>query len=68
MKAILCIVALGLAVLALSIASPASAVTNEVLMANAQMTHHHHWQPKKHYYGKRMRARWGAGCKMSGSC
>ena len=67
MKAILCIVALGLAVLTVSIASPASAATNDVLMSNAQV-HHHHWQPKKHYYGKRMRARQGAGCKMSGTC
>jgi hypothetical protein len=24
--------------------------------------------PKKHFYGKRLRARWSAGCKMSGSC
>jgi hypothetical protein len=54
-------------VLALSFASPASAATNDVRMANAQM-HHHHWQPRKHYYGRRMRARGGAGCKMSGSC
>ena len=68
MKAILCIVALGLAVMTLSIASPASAATNDVLMANAQVRHHHHWQPKKAHYGKRMRANWGPRCKMSGSC
>ena len=68
MKGVFCIVALGLAVLTLSFASPASAATNDVLMANAQMRHHHHWQPRKHHYGRRMRAHQGAGCKMSGSC
>jgi hypothetical protein len=68
MKGVLCLVALVLAVLALSFASPASAATNDVRMANAQMRHHHHWQPKKHHYGKGMRARSRASCKMSGSC
>jgi hypothetical protein len=68
MKGVLCFVALGVAVLALSFASPANAATNDVRMANAQARHHHHWQPRKAHYGKRMRAHWGAHCKMSGSC
>jgi hypothetical protein len=68
MKGILCFVALAFAVLTLSFTSPASAATNDVLLANAQVHQHHHWQPKKHHYGKRMRARSSAGCKMSGSC
>jgi Skp family chaperone for outer membrane proteins len=68
MKGILCCVALALAVLALSFASPVSAATNDIRMANAQVRHHHHWQPKKAHYGKRMRAHWGPRCKMSGSC
>jgi Spy/CpxP family protein refolding chaperone len=67
MKGVLCFVALASAVLALSFASPASAATNDVRMANGQ-ARHHHWQPKKHHYGKRMRAHQGASCKMSGSC
>ena len=36
--------------------------------AKARVLHHHHWQPKKHTYGKRMRAHTGAHCKMTGSC
>jgi len=68
MKGILCFVALAFAMLALSFAAPASAATNDVRMANAQIRHHHHWQPKKHHYGKGMRARSRASCKMSGSC
>ena len=67
MKGILCVAALALAVLTLSFASPESAATKDVRVANAQMRHHH-WQPKKHHYGKRMRAHWGTSCKMSGSC
>jgi hypothetical protein len=57
----------AVAALALSFSSgakaqsaPSPGVTNAV--------HHHHWQPRKHTYGKRMRAHWGARCKMSGSC
>jgi len=68
MKGLVCFVALGLAMLAFSSASPAGAATNDVRMANAQMRHHHHWQPRRHHYGKRMRAHQGAGCKVSGSC
>ena len=68
MKGVLCFVALALAVLVLSFSSPVSAATNDVRMANAQMRHHHHWQPRKHHYGTRMRAHTGAGCRMSGSC
>jgi hypothetical protein len=68
MKGVFCFVALAFAMLALSFASPASAAAKDVRMANAQMRHHHHWQPKKHHYGKRMRAHQGASCKMSGSC
>jgi hypothetical protein len=57
------------AALALALSSTVSAATPEGLsVAQAQMNHHHHWQPKKHHYGKRMRAHWGASCKMSGSC
>jgi hypothetical protein len=68
MKAILSLAAA--AALALTIASPARAA-GSICGAYAQMKHQQHhrtWSPKKHYYGKRMRARWGAGCKMSGSC
>jgi hypothetical protein len=66
MKAILSLFAV--AALALSIASPAQAA-GSICGAYAQMKHyHHHWKPKKHSYGKRMRAHWGARCKMSGSC
>jgi hypothetical protein len=38
------------------------------IVAMAQMHRHHHWTPRKATYGKRMRAHWGARCKMSGSC
>jgi hypothetical protein len=68
MKVVVCFVALAFAVMALSFAAPASAATHGVRKANAQMRHHHHWQPRKHYYGKGMRARSRASCKMSGSC
>jgi hypothetical protein len=65
MKWVLSFVAL--AGLAFAFSSPVSAAANDVRMANAQM-HHHHWQPRKHHYGRRMRAHSGAGCRMSGSC
>ena len=57
------------AALALSFSSGAKAQAAPAAgAAKAGVAHHNHWQPRKHYYGKRMRARWGAGCKMSGSC
>jgi len=57
------------AALALAFSSTVSAASPERIgAAMAQMHHHHHWQPRKHHYGKRMRAHWGARCKMSGSC
>jgi hypothetical protein len=68
MKAILSLVTV--AALALSIASPARAA-GSICGAYAQMKHKQHhrtWSPKKHTYGKRMRAHWGTSCKMSGSC
>jgi hypothetical protein len=65
MKAILSLVAIT--ALALSLASPARAA-GSICGGYAQMKHHHHWSPKKHSYGKRMRAHWGTSCKMSGSC
>jgi hypothetical protein len=67
MKAIFSLVA----VLALTIpvASPAAAAGADGLRnANAQVHQHRLWSPKKHTYGKRMRAHWGARCKMTGSC
>jgi hypothetical protein len=57
------------AALALAFSSTVSAASPERIgAAMAQMHHHYHWQPRKHHYGKRMRAHWGASCKMSGSC
>ena len=67
MKAILSFVAV--AALAISVSSTAAkaATADGVRMAQAQ-GHHHYWSPRKHTYGKRMRAHWGARCKMTGSC
>ena len=68
MKALL-LSLVAVAALAIPVSSPASAADEDGLRnANAQVQHHRHWSPRKNYYGKRMRARWGAGCKMSGSC
>jgi hypothetical protein len=58
----------AVAALALSFSSGAKAQTASGTAAAKATPQHHHWQPKKHYYGKRLRARWGSGCKMSGSC
>jgi hypothetical protein len=67
MKALLSFVAV--AALALSFSSPARAqAAPGAGVAKTGAVHHHYWQPSKHTYGKRMRAHWGARCKMSGSC
>jgi hypothetical protein len=59
----------AVAALALSFSSGAKAqAVSGTAAAKAAPQQSHHWQPKKHYYGKRLRARWGSGCKMSGSC
>ena len=63
MKSLVSIVAIALFSLVLS--APVQAAVPK----SAGVHHHrHHWQPKKAHYGKRMRAHWGAHCKMSGSC
>jgi Ni/Co efflux regulator RcnB len=68
MKAIL-LSLVAVVALAIPVSSPASAAGADGLRnANAQVQHHRHWSPKKHTYGKRMRAHWGARCKMNGSC
>jgi hypothetical protein len=67
MKTLLSFVAV--AALAISISSPVKAATADgARMADAQVNHHRLWSPRKHTYGKRMRAHWGARCKMTGSC
>jgi hypothetical protein len=67
MKIVLSFIAV--AALAISVSSTArAAMPDGVRMANAQTQHHRHWHPKKAHYGKRMRAHFGSGCKMSGSC
>jgi hypothetical protein len=67
MKAVLSLVAV--AALAILVASPAKAQAAPGSgVAKAGVHHHHYWQPRKHTYGKRMRAHWGPRCKMSGSC
>ncbi|HEV7603005.1 MAG TPA: hypothetical protein VGO49_22445 [Bradyrhizobium sp.] len=59
----------AVAALALSFSSGAKAQAAPSRgAAKAGVHQHHHWQPRKHTYGKRMRAHWGASCKMSGSC
>jgi ABC-type glycerol-3-phosphate transport system substrate-binding protein len=58
----------AVAALALSFSSGANAQAAPGTGVAKTGVHHHHWQPKKHHYGKRMRAHWGASCKMSGSC
>jgi Ni/Co efflux regulator RcnB len=68
MKAII-LSLVAVAALAIPVSSPASAAGADGLRnANAQMHHDRHWHPKKHTYGKRMRAHTGARCKMTGSC
>ena len=68
MKALLSFVAV--AALAILVSSPAKAqaAPGHGLAKAGVLHHHHYWKPRKHHYGKRMRAHWGAGCKMSGSC
>jgi hypothetical protein len=68
MKGLLSFIAV--AALTLSFSSTVEAATTKrAYMANAQVQPHHRlWSPKKHTYGKRMRAHWGARCKMTGSC
>jgi hypothetical protein len=60
----------AVAALALSFSSgaKAQAAPGTGVARTATVHHQHHWQPRKHHYGKRMRAHWGASCKMSGSC
>jgi hypothetical protein len=59
----------AVAALALSFSSGAKAhAASGDGVAKSGALHHHHWQPRKHHYGKRMRAHWGARCKMTGSC
>jgi hypothetical protein len=59
----------AVAALSIPVSSLASAAGEASLRnANAQVQHHHYWHPKKHSYGKRMRAHTGSRCKMSGSC
>ena len=67
MSKLLSFVAVALLALSFSSGGKAQAAPSYGL-ANAGLYYHHHWQPRKHTYGKRMRAHWGAGCKMSGSC
>jgi hypothetical protein len=68
MKAIL-LSLVAVVALAVPVSSPAGAAgTDGLRNANAQVQHHRHWSPRKHTYGKRMRAHWGARCKMTGSC
>jgi hypothetical protein len=68
MKAILLSMVAVIA-LAIPVSSPASAAGADGLRnANAEMLQLRLWSPRKHTYGNRMRAHWGAGCKMTGSC
>jgi hypothetical protein len=68
MKAILLSLS-AVVVLAIPVSSPAGAAGEDGLRnANAQVYQHRLWSPRKHTYGKRMRAHWGARCKMTGSC
>jgi hypothetical protein len=68
MKAIL-LSLVAVVALAIPVSSPAGAAGADGLRnANAQVHHHRTWSPRKHTYGKRMRAHWGARCKMTGSC
>jgi hypothetical protein len=72
MKAILLSLVVSLvavAALAIPVSSPAGAASEDSLRnAIALVYPDQLWSPRKHTYGKRMRAHWGAGCKMSGSC
>lgn len=69
MKAIL-LSLVAVVALAIPVSSPASAAAGAdgLRNAHAQVHHYRHWSPRKHTYGKRMRAHWGARCKMNGSC
>jgi hypothetical protein len=68
MKAIL-LSLVAVAALAIPVSSPASAAGEDSLRnANAQVYPYQLWSPRKHTYGKRMRAHWGPRCKMTGSC
>lgn len=57
---------IAVAAVGLSLSSAANAVTKKAPGMTAAPAGMH--QPKKASYGKGMRARWGAGCKMSGRC
>jgi hypothetical protein len=68
MKAIL-LSLVAVVALAIPVSPPASAAgENSLRNANAQVHNHGYWHPKKHSYGKRMRAHTGARCRMTGSC
>jgi hypothetical protein len=68
MKALL-LSLVAIAALAIPVSSPAGAAGEDSLRnAIAQVYPDQLWSPKKHTYGKRMRAHWGAHCKMTGSC
>ena len=67
MKVLLSFVAVAALAISVSSTVKAASADDGICMANAQLRHHH-WQPRKHHYGKRMRAHWGPRCKMSGSC
>jgi hypothetical protein len=59
----------AVAALAIPVSSPASAAGEDSLRnANVQVYQPQLWSPRKHTYGTRMRAHWGAYCKMTGSC
>lgn len=62
-------IAAFIAVAALSVSvSSAEAAKKRAPEVRAPAPMHVSSGPKKHFYGKRLRARWSAGCKMSGSC
>jgi len=64
MRSVLCVVA----VIALALFwTPVRAQTAMAPGAGAHHSHHH-WQPRKAHYGKKMRAHTGTHCKMTGSC
>jgi hypothetical protein len=65
MTKILALFAVAALALSVSLAEAAKKKTPEV---GASSPTQNSVGPKKASYGKGMRARWGSGCKMSGSC
>jgi hypothetical protein len=59
---------IAVAALGLSLSSAANAATKKAAGTTNRDAPANMNQPKKNDYGKGMRARWGSGCKMSGSC